>query len=63
MQVLNFYNPNTAERHSHSVFAYLVSTSVRVLKVNAVGLLFCSSAVPCPYSCMSVCMATGCVLS
>ena len=37
-------------RHCHSMFAYLVSTSVSVLEVNAMGLLFCSNAVPSQYS-------------
>ena len=56
-------NPKTTERHSHSFFTYLISTSVRVLEVSVMGLLFCSNAVPSPYSLASVCMVSGCVLS
>ena len=60
---MKFLQSKTTERHSHSILAYIVSTSVKVLEENAMGLLCCSSAAPSPYSLVSVCMVSGCDLS
>ena len=59
---VNFSNPKTTERHLHSILAYLVSTCVKVLEANVLGLLSCSSAAPSPYPLASVCVLSGCDL-
>ena len=46
--------PKTTDKHSHSMFAYLDSTGVRVLEANATGLFCWMSAAPGPYSLASV---------
>ena len=51
------------ERHSPSMLAYLVSTSVKVLLAKAMGLLFWRSAALRPYSLALVCRIRGCVWS
>ena len=63
MYVWNFSRPNTTDKHSRSILAYLVSMSVRVLEANAMGLLSCMRAAPNPYSLASVCISIGLVWS
>ena len=64
MYAWNFSSPNTTtDKHSRSILAYLVSTSVRVLEANAMGLLSCMRAAPSPYSLASVCISIGFVCS
>ena len=60
---MKFSSPKTTDKHLHSIFAYLVSASIRVLEANAIGLLFCKSAAPNPYLLASVCISTGFVQS
>ena len=61
--VWNLSNPKTTDKHSLSMLGYCVSTSVRVLEVKAMGLWFCKSAAPKPYSLASVCIVRGWFLS
>ena len=54
---MKFFHSKTTAKHSLSIFVYLVSTFVKVLEVKVMGLLFCSSAAPKPYSLASVWVA------
>ena len=55
----NLSKPKTTDKPSLSMLVYHVSTSVRVLDVKAMGLLFCRRAAPRPYSLASVCTVRG----
>ena len=61
--VWNFSQPKTIANSSHSMFAYLVLVSVKLLLANAMGLLSWRMHAPRPFSDASHCSITSLFLS
>ena len=57
--VWNFLHPNTMANSSRSMFAYLVSVSVKLLLVKAMGLPSCKMQAPRPFNDASHYKITG----